>query len=217
MIGDPREIRKFKALVESHWGQWGYLLHQAPRPSNFRSVITYLKDHPHGYSKAVNLIQDRLLTIYLAAFQSWMWNNILARYLEQTAHVPYTIDIAGTPFPLPEADALPETLKTLEIDLPRLTARYEEEVGEAAAAVFEMEDLTLRDFKARILRRVYLSKGERTIWFSPTEVEVGEPVADDRTPGRWAVSVSFTLQSGSYATLVMKAAAVRIGAEFRAR
>ena len=75
----------------------------------------------------------------------------------------------------------------------------------------------MRDFKARILRRVYLSKGERTIWFAPTEVEVSEPVEDDRTPGRSAVSVSFTLQSGSYATLVMKTAAARIGADFRVR
>ena len=125
MVGDPEEIREFKALVESHWGQWGFLLHQAPRPSNFRSVITYLKDHPHDYPKAVNLIQDRLLTIYLAAFQSWVWNNILARYLEDAVPVPYNFDIVGTSFPLPEADALPEALKTLQIDLPRLTARYE--------------------------------------------------------------------------------------------
>jgi len=40
MVGDPRNVREFKRLVTSHWGQWGYLLHQAPRPSNFRSVIT---------------------------------------------------------------------------------------------------------------------------------------------------------------------------------
>lgn len=217
MIGDPEEIREFKALVESHWGQWGFLLHKAPRPSNFRSVITFLKDHPHEYPKAVNLIQDRLLTIYLAAFQTWVWNHIMARYLENTVDVPFTLDIAGTPFPLPDVDTLPDDLKTLQIDLPRLTARYEGDVGEAAAAVFTMEDLTLRDFKARILRRVYLSKGERTIWFAPTEVEVSAPFEDERTEGRLAVSVSFTLQSGSYATLVMKAAAARIGANFRVR
>jgi tRNA pseudouridine13 synthase len=217
MLGDPADVREFKVLVKSHWGQWGFLLHQAPRPSNFRSVITYLKDHSHDYNKAVNLIQDRLLSIYLSAYQSWVWNHITARCLESLGPASLAVGIVDVPFLLPEASALPDAVKALEIDLPRLTARYEGEVGEAARIVFEMEGLTLHDFKARILRRVYLSKGERAVWFKPAAVEVSAPYPDEYTPGRFAVTVRFTLQSGSYATLVMKAAAAYSGLSFRAR
>lgn len=217
MRGDPADVREFKALVKDHWGQWGFLLHQAPRPSNFRSVITYLKDHSHDYNKAVNLIQDRLLSIYLSAYQSWVWNHITARCLQGDASVPLSVEIVDVHFPLPEAGTIPDAVKALEIDLPRLTARYGETSGEAAAAVFEMEGLTLHDFKARILRRVYLAKGERTVWFAPAAVEVSAPYPDAYTPGRQAVTVKFTLQSGSYATLVMKAAAAYSGLPFRAR
>lgn len=217
MIGDPQNVREFKILVKSHWGQWGYLLHQAPRPSNYRSVITYLKDHPHDYRKAVNLIQDRLLSIYLSAYQSWIWNHILAHYLERDVSATAHIDIVGTAFPLPEPEADFETLQQVEIDLPRLTARYEGPLTKAAQTVFEMEELTLNDFKARILRRVYLSKGERSIWFAPLDMAVEEPVEDTYNEGRLAVTVSFTLQSGYYATLVLKAAAARVGADFRVR
>ena len=217
MRGDPADVREFKALVKSHWGQWGFLLHQAPRPSNFRSVITYLKDHPHDYSKAANLIQDRLLSIYLAAYQSWVWNHIAAHYLGSIEGNLFTVDIVDVPFPLPVASAVPEAAKALEIDLPRLTARYENAIGEAAQAVFDMEGLTLHDFKARILRRVYLAKGERAVWFAPAAVEVSAPYPDEYTPGRQAVTVQFTLQSGCYATLVMKAAAAYSGLPFRTR
>ncbi len=217
MLGDPADIREFKALVKSHWGQWGFLLHQAPRPSNLRSVITYLKDHPHDYGKAANLIQDRLLSIYLAAYQSWVWNHIVARYLESVAPASLTLDIVGASFPLPFANAVPDHVKTLEVDLPRLTSRYEGEIAAAAEAVFAAEGLSVRDFKARILQRVYLAKGERPVWFAPTEVSVSEPYADEYAPGRQAVTVNFTLQSGSYATLVMKAAAVRAGIPFQTR
>ena len=217
MRGDPADVREFKVLVKTHWGQWGFLLHQAPRPSNFRSVITYLKDHPHDYRKAANLIQDRLLSIYLSAYQSWVWNHITARYLESLGSTSFAVEIVDVPFPLPEASALSDAARALEIDLPRLTARYEESVGEAASAVFETEGLTLHDFKARILRRVYLAKGERVVWFKPTAVEVSAPYPDEYTPGRQAVTVHFTLQSGCYATLVMKAAAAYSGLSFRAR
>lgn len=216
MRGDPADVREFKALVKDHWGQWGFLLHQAPRPSNFRSVITYLKDHPHDYNKAVNLIQDRLLSIYLSAYQSWIWNCITGRYFENLGAASRSVEIVDMSFPLPEAN-VPDATKTLEIDLPRLTARYAESVGEAAEAVFELEGLALHDFKARILRRVYLSKGERAVWFTPTAVEVSAPYPDAYTPGRQAVTVHFTLQSGCYATLVMKAAAAYSSLPFRAR
>lgn len=217
MRGDPADVREFKSLVKSHWGQWGFLLHQAPRPSNFRSVITYLKDHPHDYGKAVNLIQDRLLSIYLSAYQSWVWNHIAARYLASFSPTSLGVEIVDVPFSLPAASAIPEAAKALEIDLPRLTARYEGAVGEAAQTVFEMEGLTLHDFKARILRRVYLARGERAVWFKPAAVEVSAPYPDDYTPGKQAVTVKFTLQSGCYATLVMKAAAAYSGLPFRTR
>ena len=217
MRGDPANVREFKALVQTHWGQWGYLLHQAPRPSNFRSVITYLKDHPHDYRKAVNLIQDRLLSIYLSAYQSWIWNRITGCYFDSYVSTTSTVEIADVDFPLPEANAVPDKAKALKIDLPRLTARYEEAVGEAAETVFEMEGLTLHDFKARILRRVYLSKGERSVWFTPTAVEVSAPYPDEYASGRQAITVHFTLQSGSYATLVLKAAAAYCGISFQTR
>ncbi|MBN1875527.1 MAG: tRNA pseudouridine(13) synthase TruD [Anaerolineae bacterium] len=217
MLADPASIREFKSLVKTHWGQWGFLLHQAPRPSNFRSVITYLKDHPHEYRKAANLIQDRLLSIYLSAYQSWMWNHILATYLHYTLAISQEVEIAGSRFPLPDLDVDLESLQEMEIALPRLTANYEGLVGKAAQEVFDMEEMTIRDFKARILRRAYLAKGERRVLYAPGDVQVAAPMDDEQHPGRQAVTVSFTLQPGSYASLVLKTVAARLGVSFTSR
>ncbi|MBN1877111.1 MAG: tRNA pseudouridine(13) synthase TruD [Anaerolineae bacterium] len=216
MRGDPKPIQEFKKLVKNHWGQWGYLLHLAPRPSNLHSVITYLKDHPHNYDRAANLIQDRLLNSYLLAYQSWLWNHILARYLQrydtQSAH----IDIAGTQFPLPDLNNEVSKLRKLEIELPRLTAYYPTELFQVVKGVLESEGLTQQDFNVRLLRRVYLTKRERPIWFAPTDVEIGKPIVDEYAPNFWATPVNFTLPLGHYAILVLKAAAARLGAPFKA-
>ncbi len=217
MLGDPKRVREFKLLVKSHWGQWGYLLHQAPRPSNYRSVITYLKDHPHDYSKTVNLIQDRLLSVYMTAYQAWIWNLILGSYFGSTATAAAYVDIVGTQFPVPNRPDDMSVWEGLQIDLPRLTACYEGDLAAAADAVFAAEGLSLRDFKARILRRVYLAKGERPVWFAPSAVAIADPYPDDQIPGRWALSVNFTLLSGYYATLVLKVAAVNAGIDFPTR
>lgn len=217
MAGDRREIRQFKRLCASHWGQWGYLLHQAPRPSNFRSVITYLKDHPHEYRKAANLIKDRLLSIYLSAYQSWVWNLIVSASFRRNGSTPYDVTIMKEQFALPEPGAALEALHTVLVDLPRLTARYEGVFEAAAETVFDDEGLGLRDFKARILRRVYLTKGERPVAFRPIEVSSQDAQPDEEIPDRWQVTLGFSLSTGQYATLITKAAAALIGAEIRVR
>lgn len=217
MAGDQREVRRFKRLAAGHWGQWGYLLHQAPRPSNYRSVITYLKDHPHEYRKAANLIKDRLLSVYLSAYQSWVWNRIVAAHLEETFAETHAIRIMRRTFPLPEPCPELTTKQSMLVELPRLTARYQGPFESAARTVLEAEELEIRDFKARILKRAYLGKGERSVSFIPLEVRSDEPQADEDMPDRWRVTVSFVLTAGQYATLVIKAAAALIGTGVKAR
>ncbi len=217
MVGDPREIRQFKRLVAEHWGEWGFLLHQAPRPSNFRSVITYLKDHPNEYRKAANLIQDRLLSIYLSAYQSWVWNEIVGAYIDQTLVPAARIRVMRGEFPVPEPDETMRELQTVLVELPRLTACYEGPFEAVSAEVFEKEQLELREFKARILRRVYLTKGERTVAFAPWGVSSEPPEPDALHSERWQVQVNFGLNAGQYATLVLKSAAALIGSSIRVR
>jgi len=217
MIGDRRDVREFKRLCASHWGQWGFLLHQAPRPSNYRSVITYLKDHPNKYRKAANLIKDRLLSIYLSGYQSWVWNQIVGAYVERDGELARAINILGTRFPVVEPGPEMPALQKELVDLPRLTARYTGPFEQAARTVFERESLELQEFKARILRRAYLTKGERSVAFLPTDVAVGAPSDDTQFPGRKQLTVKFALGAGQYATLVLKTAAALIGSHIKVR
>ena len=107
--GDPRHVRAFKVAANAQWGDWQAIFDAAPRPSNFRSVLTYLRDHPPAgapspdtiYRKALNLINRRLLSLYLTAYQSLLWNRIVGRLLEPLAGPqPCSIEIAGDQLPL---------------------------------------------------------------------------------------------------------------------
>jgi tRNA pseudouridine13 synthase len=213
--GDPAPVLKFKAFAAAHWGDWNALFEAAPRPSNFRSVLTYLRDHPTDDPeeravhdrKALNLITQRLLSIYLSAYQSLLWNRVAGRYLESVAgDMPRGVEIAGTRLPL--YDELPQINRDYAIPLPNHRASYADPGLEAIAAkVLEEEGLGLDDLKARILKRAYLPKGKRALLLFPEETSCLPPEDDDRFPGRRKMVVSFTLPRGSYATLVLKALA----------
>jgi tRNA pseudouridine13 synthase len=223
-VGDPAPVRKFKAFAHDRWGDWDVLFEAAPRPSNFRSVLTYLRDHPTKYRKTLNLITRRLLSLYLAAYQSLLWNRIAARYLAaRLGEAAGYVEIAGEQLPLYH-EFPPHLERDLTIPLPSHRAVYAgpdlsvEASAEAqpagrsrqsletiAARVLAEEGLTLHDLKARILKKAYLPKGKRALLLLPRDTSASPPQPDDLFPGQQNMTLAFTLPRGSYATLVLKA------------
>jgi len=206
--GDPPSVRAFKAVANQHWGEWTDLLGRAPRPSNYRSVLTYLKDHPQDYRKALNLIPRRLLSLYLVAYQSYLWNRIAGSYLDEMlpADTPVItiLDLALPAFrELPVAQHA--SLREVSIALPGHRAVYADPKLESIVThILADEGLELDDLKARILRRAYLPKGRRSLLLQPTDVSSGPNQDDDRFPGQQKMQISFTLPPGTFATLVLK-------------
>lgn len=218
-LGDPGRVRAFKRAANAIWPEWKALIEVAPRPSNFRSVLTYLIDHPEDYRKALNLIPRRLLAIYLAAYQSYLWNLTSAAYLERAykrerVHVAH-LRIAGELLPIHSriSPGLLATLIETEIALPHHRATFSPAVEQIAHNILAEEGFQLADLKARILRRGYLSRGDRSVLLVPQEVKVDPPAKDDLFPGRLSLRMRFVLRRGSYATLVLKAASAGSAAE----
>ncbi len=183
-------------------------------------MLTYLRDHPTAglsaadrtrtFRKALNLITPRLLSLYLAAYQAWLWNRIAARYLVRlgvvsSADTPPRVEVGGERLPL--YTRLPEGFaRDLAVPLPGHTARYEPPALEALVReVLAEEGLAQDDLKARILRNAYLARGERPLLLFPADLVCGQPEPDERFAGRQKMTISFTLPRGSYATLVLKA------------
>ena len=215
-VGDPPQTLRFKEQAAELWPAWEKIMDVAPAPSNYRSVLTYLIDHPEGFRRALDLVTPRLLSIYLLAYQSYLWNVIVARYLEEkSAGLPMShIDLPGqclvVPHVWPREEA--QNLAKMRVDLPSHRARYG--LPQLASIVYremQAEGFVLNDLKARILKRAYLYKGERHLMLHPGEMETAALEADDRFVGRYALWVSFSLPPGAYATMVIRVARALTG------
>lgn len=204
---DRAAAKAEKAKLQGLWGRWPEAKAQLER-SSARSIVTYLVDHPTDFRGAFARIRRELRALYFSAFQSHLWNLILARRIEQLADLPFRVPVAlkmGT-FPFPRGLDPAQVKALAETALPLPCARSpvpDGDLGEAAREVLESFQLSWRDLRVKYLKDVFFSKGSRPCLVFPENLE--HAVLDDEFHrGRFATKLSFELAKGSYATILVK-------------
>jgi tRNA pseudouridine13 synthase len=205
---DRAESKDEKRILTENWGDWPKCKAKLPR-SHARSLVTYLADHPTDFRGAIARLRPELQGMYLSAFQSELWNRMLARWL--TTNLPAAdlggIDLHRGRLPVPTkvpAEALPRW-QTLMLPLPcaRLKPDPTADWNAHAEAVLTEEGLTLKALKVPGLNKPFFSKGDRVGCLRPEGLSA-EAAADDLNPGRRKVTLRFDLPRGCYATMVVK-------------
>ena len=141
-VHDKPAEREQKRLLRDQWGDWITCKAVLAR-SHRRSIITYLCDKPADFKRALALIRQDLRSIWLAAFQSRLWNRALALLIESLAPRESLVyrEIGGLSVPF--FRSLPPTahaaLASREIPLPsarlhNLDGATAELLNQAAAA-----------------------------------------------------------------------------------
>jgi tRNA pseudouridine13 synthase len=204
---DRSRTKARKAILRAHWGDWPAAKARLDRSSE-RSIVTYLVDHPTDHRGAFARMRRELRTLYFSAFQSHLWNSVLAGWIERVTRPEQRVSIelkagmlpfprelepdqvralVGTPFPLPSA----------RVSMPGGP------LGEVVEAVLKPFGLAWSDLRVRHQKDVFFSKGTRAGLAFPVNVE-SSALADELYPGRQALRLSFELGKGSYATILVK-------------
>lgn len=200
---DRGPAKREKAILRNSWGDWAKLKAELPR-GHARSLVDYLLNHPTDFKGAVARLRPELGTLYLSAYQSYLWNKQLDRHLRlllpATSLKEIELKTGRSAVPTTMSEAEVESWKGLA--LPLLSARLKTSTP-AIDALLAEEGLTLAKLKVPGMERPYFSKGERTACLMPTAV-AAEQGGDDLNPGRRLLRLSFELQRGSYATMIIK-------------
>ncbi|MFN0053443.1 MAG: tRNA pseudouridine(13) synthase TruD [Planctomycetales bacterium] len=207
---DPHDERIQKQLLKDHWGRWPECKGALSR-SNRRSIVTYLADKPPDrpdYRGAFALLKIDLRGLYLSAFQSFVWNRMLARHLRRQVAAERLTDVQlklePQPFFTQLEDSERESLEVTPLPLP--SARLHLDEGPMLTLIQEVLgelELELREMRVKYPRDSFFSKGERAAMVAVQNLthETGE---DELYPGRHRLTLGFDLPRGSYATILVK-------------
>ena len=88
--------------MRDYWGQWAEAKARLERSST-RSIVTYLVDHPTDFRGAFARLRREFRTLYFSAFQSHLWNLMLARWIERSTEPDQrvSIELEGRSLPVP--------------------------------------------------------------------------------------------------------------------
>jgi tRNA pseudouridine13 synthase len=205
---DRAAQRSEKRLLTEHWGDWALLKERLP-PGHARSLVDYLRVHPDDFRGAVVRLRPELRGLYLSAYQSHLWNRMLAAWLRRHCRpdqlVPLRLRLGEVPAHVNLEPDRREELVRLTLPLPSARLKLDEASPQAelVRAVLAEEGLALRDLQVRGVRELFFSRGERPALCLPDGAQT-ETAADERRPGRHKLLLAFDLPRGSYATLIIK-------------
>jgi tRNA pseudouridine13 synthase len=207
-VHDRPDDREQKRILREQWGNWDVCKAALPR-SSLRSIVTFLCDHPSDFRRAVALVRQDLRSLYLAAYQSHLWNQVLSTAIGEVvpAHQRFNIrlETAAVPFFRELGQEARSQLQSLLLPLPSARLHFADDDPRRALyeRVLQNEALELRELRVKYPRDSFFSKGERAAVVVPGDLRAAV-VKDDLHPGQSAVTLRFTLPRGAYATIVVK-------------
>jgi tRNA pseudouridine13 synthase len=205
---DRRPQKKEKAVLRAHWGNWAECKDLLPR-GHARSLVDYLVGHPDDFRGALARLRPELRGLYLSAYQSHLWNRMLAAWLrvhlppDQLVLVPLKLGVAPMHRILGETDL--ERLRALQFPLTSHRTHFEADDPRRPFfdQVLQEENLTLDQFKLKGFKEMFFSRGDRPALCLPGNLKY-TPNPDETHPGKQKLRLTFALPRGSYATLLVK-------------
>ena len=201
---DSTREKRFKAYCLSHWRDWQGSLRIAP--PFYRPILEYLVKRPKDFKNAIKRIDRDLLNIYLLAYQSYLFNEVLRRILRtcgmRLARSHYSMGELLFYHQLSQVDAL----KALTI--PMITARTKQAgpVGRIIEKVLKQEGIIQGKMKLQKmrLRGVRFKPFERRAIVFPEDFSVSDPEPDELYQKKRKCLVRCVLPPGTYATILIK-------------
>jgi len=180
---ENKDYRTARKLFEKNWGNWKECLRNCPKMMEIESKILRSLVNDNNFKKALKSLPRQLFSMIPHAYQSYLWNESLSRYLRKKYKGKEVEYCCGKFF---------FVSKYVDLDWPIIdkATKVSGEIKEVIDKLLKEEGLSYSDFdKEKGLTRKAMIKLQ--------DVKFGRF-------NRGVQEVSFFLPPGAYATMVMK-------------
>ncbi len=189
---ETSEHKTFRNEILKKWGDFKNIKIPGYLP-NEKKVIAYLAKNPKDFIGAIRVVPKRISTLLVQSFQSLLFNRLLSKHVKENFDKCYKIktnvgefyctdEFLDKKFPLPGYDC----------------------TDEEAIKLLKEENVSIEDFKVNKIQYLSSRTTFRDASIKLNDFNLGNIEDDEINKGKEKRAVSFSLPSGSYATIVIK-------------
>ncbi len=204
---ENKDIKKEKKFILAHWNN----LSNLNIKNQFLSRIVDKYKTTKSWLEAYKEIPHYLREIYKSAYQSYLWNECVKKVLRKAINDKYLYTIEYNIGLLlyykkiteDEAKKIPQTFKTISAEMK--PTELEKEIIDKTLS---REGIALESFDIKKEAEVFFKTSERAIIIKPKDFAISnysvDELNDKGKKNRFKVVLTFSLQKGSYATVITK-------------
>ncbi|WP_456416114.1 tRNA pseudouridine(13) synthase TruD [Methanocaldococcus sp.] len=220
---EKKIIKDLKRFINKNWGDWekvwNYIKEKNIKARLYVNMVKELKKS-NDYKKALSYVDDRLKKIFVAAYQSYLWNEcvkeLLKSYIPKEDRIYYEYEAGTLMFYKKIDNEIFEMLKNKKFPTIAPDVEYNEQHKEIIDKILKREGLSMEDLNniGDFGRFIYT---ERKILSIPKNLNIGEFEEDELNKGKYKITLSYELEKGSYATIIIKRAFLGVKTKKRFR
>jgi len=201
---DKKQERHFKHFCLEHWGHWKDCI--AIAPSKYRKLLGSLIEYPRDPRRAIKTVDREFLNLYLLAYQSFLFNEVMSAYIESLEPEPIRIPYNMGMFVFFKDRPMNSFSPRMKIPMLNEKSILNRCIRPIVQSVMDREGIKLKDLALSKMRfrGVRFRSSVRHVLIIPDRFTIGKPHADDLYPKHKKIIITFDLPPGSYATLLIK-------------
>ena len=164
-------------------------------------VKNHLLVKNNDYIGALQKLSIRFLRFFVNAYQSYLWNETVSKYLENNYSGKKVEYSQGELFFVDDMD---ESILDMSFPLVGFGTNVGEEYKDIIDSILEEEKLSTSDFIIKQIPDISAEGEVRKIFVNVNDFEIGEFLDDELNDGIKKVVVKFSLSKGSYATMIIR-------------
>ena len=188
-----------RCLIKKDFAQAIKLLIQIENNNSW--MQDYLLKRKNDYLGVLRQFQKKILSLYIHAYQSFLFNNLVSIYLKNKYPQVKTVKYSQGTF------IFHTNLKKENLSLPTIgfdTTIKNKKINELLKNLMKKEKLSFSDFIIRSFPELSQEGQERSLLTKAKELSISQAEKDELNPGKEKIVIGFSLPKGSYATMFIR-------------
>lgn len=177
--GEPDDAKEARNFLKDNWNETGFreALNKFPQRLRYeKSMLYYLADNPDDFAGAIRRFPKNLMKMFVNAYQSYLFNEVVSDYIKNGRK---KVPLVGFDTKLGKNDAMMKDL-------------------------LKKEGIKLDDFMSESMPELRCTGSDRETILVANDLKLEGIEDDEFNPGKLCATVSFSLNPGSYATVILK-------------